>query len=177
MENRELAARYAKALIRADKSGKVDSEAQLLLDCFRHNHHLLALFQDFMVPSSSKLIAIRHAFNEQLNPVFDQFLQLIASKNRMDYLPLILKEFMELRDKARGTIHGVLRMATQLPPEEIQQLESTIARKMGHPCELDPILDERLIGGFTVRIDDTVYDSSIRTQLDTIRTRFLNVVG
>lgn len=177
MENRELAARYAKALIRADLSGKVDTEAQLLLDCFRQNHHLLAMFQDIMVPSISKLTAIRHAFSEKLTPVFDQFLQLVARKNRMDYLPIILKEFVELRDKAHGTIHGVLRMATTMPPDEIKQLESAIQKKMGRPCELDPILDERLIGGFTVRIDDTVYDSSIRTQLDTIRTRFLNAVG
>ncbi len=177
MENRELAARYARAPIRADVDGKVDEEAKLLLDCFRRNHHLLATFQDFMIPSSSKLIAIRRAFAEKMNPVLDRFLVLVANKNRMDHLPIILKEFVELRDRAHGSIHGVLRMAIQLPAEEIKQLENAITKKFGRPCELDPILDERLIGGFTVRIDDTVYDSSIRTQLDSIRTRFLNAVG
>lgn len=177
MENRELAARYAKALARADKSGVVDADAQTLLDCFHTNHHLLALFQEMMIPSSTKLTAIRHAFSENLNPILNEFLKLVASKNRMDHLPLILKEFMQIRDQAKGTLHGVLRMASPLAPEEIKHLENAFTKKFGHPCELDPIVDDRLIGGFTVRIDDTVYDSSIRTMLDSIRSKFLNLVG
>jgi F-type H+-transporting ATPase subunit delta len=177
MENRELAARYAKALIRADQKGLVDADAQLLLDCFHQNQNLVSMFQEVLIPGQSKLTAIRRAFSEKLHPTLDRFLELIAMKNRMDYLPLILKEFLELRDKAHGTIHGILRMATELSPQEIKHLESVFSSKEGRPCELDPILDEHLIGGFTIRIDDTVYDSSIRTQLDTIRSKFLNLVG
>jgi F-type H+-transporting ATPase subunit delta len=177
MENRELAARYAKALLRADVSGSVDQEARALLDCFHHSHHLLVLFQDIMVPNQSKLTAIKRAFHEHLSETFLNFLTLVSNKRRMDHLPIILKEFLELRDQTRGTVKGVLRMATPLSADEIQSLEVTISRKFDRPCTLEPILDERLLGGFTVRVEDTLYDSSVRTQLDTLRTRFLNLVG
>jgi|GEM_PF-2811090 len=177
MENRELAVRYAKALVRADASGQVDSEAKQLLACFHHSHHLLVLFQDIMVPSQSKLTAIRRAFQEQISETFLRFLTLVSTKNRMDHLPLILKEFLDLRELGRGTVKGVLRMATQLSPEEIQSLEGTLSKKFARPCTLDPILDEHMIGGFTIRVEDTLFDSSVRTQLDTLRTRFLNLVG
>lgn len=177
MENRELAVRYAKALLKADVAGLVDSEAKQLLDCFHHSHHLLVLFQDVMVPSQSKLTAIKRAFQENISDTFLRFLTLVSSKKRMDHLPLILKEFLELRELGRGTVKGVLRMASQLSLDEIHSLEETLTRKFDRTCTLDSIMDTNLIGGFTIRVEDTLFDSSVRTQLDTLRTRFLNLVG
>jgi len=177
MENRELSVRYAKTLHRADPAGVVDADVLQLVDCFQRSDQLRALFLDIMVPVQSKLNATRKAFGGKLNPTLDRFLELVTKKKRMDQLLPILKEFLRLRDSAHGAVKGIVHMAVPLSAEALKSLEKTISETLGKPCELETILDERLIGGFTVRVEDTVYDSSVRTQLDTLKSRFLNLAG
>ena len=177
MENRELSVRYAKTLHRADSAGVVDADVLMLVDCLQRSERMLALFQDVMVPSQAKLLSIRNAFGGNLNATLDRFMALIAKKNRMDQLLPILKEFLRLRDSAHGAVKGLVRMAVPLSTEALKSLEKTLSATLGRPCELETILDDSLIGGFTVRVEDTVYDSSVRTQLDILKTRFLNLAG
>jgi F-type H+-transporting ATPase subunit delta len=58
-----------------------------------------------------------------------------------------------------------------LTQKQKQQLLQTLERKTGKKIQAKYSLEPELLGGATVRIGDTVYDGSVRTQLNNMRER------
>jgi F-type H+-transporting ATPase subunit delta len=176
MENRALAHRYAKALLKLDPTGSVESDVELLHESLHRSRHTIMVFLDPMVLGSVKLAAVRKAFGP-MNQKLSDFLDFLQQKNRVDHLPLILAVYLSLRRKERGLLKGHIHSAIPLTPEQIHSIELALGKKLEKHCEFQDSVDSRLIGGFTVQIEDTVYDCSVRTQLDGVRSRFLNLAG
>jgi F-type H+-transporting ATPase subunit delta len=176
MENRALAHRYAKALLKLDPSGSVEADVELMHESLHRSRHVIMVFLDPMVLGSIKLKALRNAFGS-MNPILSNFLDFIQQKNRIDHLPLILAIYLHLRRKERGLIKGHIRSAIPLDSNQVKAIEAALGRRLDKTCEFESSVDSRLIGGFTVQIEDTVYDCSVRTQLDSVRSRFLNIAG
>ncbi|HSQ42226.1 MAG TPA: ATP synthase F1 subunit delta [Fibrobacteraceae bacterium] len=176
MENRALAKRYAKALRAMDDSGALEPSITLLHDSLEASQTLLDVFQDSMVPGQLKLTAVRKAFPD-MSTQLSEFLDFLQSKNRVDQLPAVLDLYLELRDRERGLVKGEIYSATPLSSEQVRVLEGAVGKKLGKHCSLAFFLDSQLIGGFSIQVEDTVYDCSVRSQLDGIRARFLNLAG
>ena len=73
-----------------------------------------------------------------------------------------------------------MRSAAPLSPEKVQSLEQSLARLTGKQVQLDVTIDPSLIGGVVARIGSTVYDGSIRTQLEKMKQQLVegpNAVG
>lgn len=125
------------------------------------------------------------------NPVFDQadkkavveallaqtdisvltvnFIKLLVDKRRIGILPEIEAAYRSLMDealwKARVTVRTAFPLTGELAGSLRQGLETLTGRKIEMIVQEDP----SLIGGIAVRIGDTLYDGSIRTQLDNLR--------
>ncbi|HSR17000.1 MAG TPA: F0F1 ATP synthase subunit delta, partial [Ignavibacteriaceae bacterium] len=50
-----------------------------------------------------------------------------------------------------------------------EKLESLLNKKVGFSFEID----KSLVGGFIAQVNDTVYDASLKHQLDLLRTQLL----
>ena len=61
--------------------------------------------------------------------------------------------------------------AQPLSPDQTAALESTLARITGRQVRCGYTVDQSLVGGVTVRIGSTMYDGSVRGQLDGLRRR------
>lgn len=176
MENRALAHRYAKALLKMDPEGAVENEVALLHESFHRSRHVIMVFLDPMVHGSVKIAAVHKAFGAMSTKLKD-FLAFVQAKNRVDHLPLIFAVYLSLRRKERGLLMGKVHSATPMSTEQVKHLESVVGQKLGKQCEFQASVDSRLIGGFSIHIEDTVYDCSVRSQLDRLRARFLNLAG
>ena len=176
MENRELAHRYANALMKLDPKGEVESDVELMSASIHKSRHVIMVFLDPMVHGATKLAALRKAFGP-MHPNLAKFLDFVQFKNRMDHLPLILVFYLSLRRKARGLLQGEVRTASELTVEQLRHIELVVGKKLDKHCEFIQKPDASLIGGFTVHIEDTVYDCSVRNRLEQVRTRFLNLAG
>jgi len=176
MENRELATRYAKTLMELDPEGTAEADVNLLFDSLHRSHHIIMVFLEPMVSSTVKLNAIRKAFGP-MNPKLSEFLDFIHFKNRLDHLPLILALYLHLRRKKKGIVLGHIRSALVLDENQIHFIEDRIGEKIKKHCIFDASVDSRLISGFTVQVEDTVIDCSVRCKIDGIRNRFMNLAG
>jgi len=176
MRNRILSQRYAKALFELDPQGSFDSDIRALSESFQGSPVLLQVMGDPMVAGSVKLQALHGALKSAPDFLL-RFLALLDDKRRLGYLPDILQEYLSLRARRNGQITGQVVSSVALAPEQISRLEQQLSSQLRLHCSLESSVDPSLIGGFTIQIEDTVYDCSVKSQLEGLRNRFLNLAG
>ncbi|HEY2456876.1 MAG TPA: ATP synthase F1 subunit delta [Candidatus Acidoferrum sp.] len=97
------------------------------------------------------------------------FLFVVIDHGRTALLPEITKSFQEVVRQRQGVAEAEIVSAMELSASQKKQLLQTLERKTGKKIQAKYSLEPGLLGGARVRIGDTVYDGSVRTQLDHMR--------
>jgi F-type H+-transporting ATPase subunit delta len=111
--------------------------------------------------------------NKRISPPARRLVALLAERGRLDLLPDIADEYNELLKRRRGIVTAIVTSAVPLTKEESQALEERLRAMTGATVELQPQIDEGLIGGLTVRIGDRLLDGSVRGRLERLRDRLI----
>jgi F-type H+-transporting ATPase subunit delta len=97
------------------------------------------------------------------------FLRLLADKGRIGILADIVACYRELMDKALKKQRVQVKTAFPLNAELTDRLKAGLAGLTGKEVEVTIEQDASLLAGIVVRVGDTLYDGSIKTQLNNIR--------
>ncbi len=101
--------------------------------------------------------------------VVANFLKLLVDKGRINILEDILNAYQHLMDqalnKARVSVKTAYPLSDDLVAEVKKTLEGLTKKRVEMAIEEDP----SLLGGIVVKIGDTVYDGSVKAQLNKIR--------
>ena len=104
------------------------------------------------------------------------FLLLVASKRRLFVVRTMIRDFMALDDADRGVSRAKVTVAAPLDDAQLQALKQSLAEATGgKTVELDVKVDPEIIGGIVVRLGSRMVDASIKTKLNSIRTRMKEV--
>jgi len=101
------------------------------------------------------------------------FLFVIVDNQRTHLLPEIAVSFEEVLRQRQGIAEAEVLSAVPLNDKQktalLRNLESVTGKKIQAHYSLDPAL----LGGAVVRIGDTIYDGSVRNQLNRLRERLV----
>lgn len=174
MARRETAARrYAEAAFQIGKAdGTLDRwEVDLRrLRAALEDPGLSALVVHPAVPFHDKERVLRRV----LGDVGDEALNLVLlmiRRGRPGAIGRMVEHFEELVRRERGIDLAEVRTALPLDDEQRSAIEARLRELTGNRIEINEVVDEALIGGLTVRIGDLLYDASVRTRLERLRTR------
>lgn len=103
--------------------------------------------------------------------VVRNFLYVIIDHRRAGILNEIASAFEAVIDARLGRARADVRSAVPLTDAEQDRLRVGLARLTGKEVRCDFQVDPSLIGGISARIGSTIYDCSVRGQLDTLRSR------
>ena len=124
------------------------------------------------VPASKKRAVIRKFSGELgLGPKVLNFLYVVADHRRMEELPAIRASFETAVDDLLGFARADVTSAQSLTGPQRGTLESELIKVTGKRVRMQFAIDESLIGGVVARIGSTVYDGSVRGQLESLRRR------
>jgi F-type H+-transporting ATPase subunit delta len=101
---------------------------------------------------------------------------LLLDNDRFDYVDGIAAEFEEMLDAHAGNVRAYVTTAQPLKDSQIATIKGAIARLTGKNVLLETDVDPEILGGVVTRIGSTLYDGSVRTQLETIRESILDEV-
>jgi F-type H+-transporting ATPase subunit delta len=174
VKNFAIARRYAKALLligREDGQAEtykqeLDGFAQLMV---REKDLERAVTNPLYTSSQRKKVLQAVIERLGLSPVMTSFFNLLFDKRRIAFLGVINEFYQNLVDELQGVARASLVSATELSPETIEKIRSTLSKKTGREVVLEVEQDPDLIGGIVTRIGDLVLDGSIRTQLLNMR--------
>ncbi len=166
-----LARRYASALYDlATEREQVDAVAKDLtaLRDMVHNspEFRLAATQPRMARAEMTKAMQAIAVSAGLNKLTGNFLALLAQKQRLSILTVVVHEFLaEMADK-RGEFTADVRTARPLSPTQTEQLAARMKDMMGGKVHMDVRQDAGLLGGLTIRVGSKLIDASLKTRLE-----------
>lgn len=173
------AARYAQALAEVvlDPGSGLDAhdvgrQMQTVADLIEQSTELRHVMLSPAVPSSKKRAVIgRFSADLGLAPKVRNFIYVLIDHGRIEQLPAIRQAFEMAVDAALGFVKAEVSSAQSLTGPQRAALESELMKVTGKRVRMQFATDEALIGGVVTRIGSTVYDGSVRGQLEAMRRR------
>jgi len=104
-----------------------------------------------------------------LSPLTANFLKLLVDKRRIGILADIEGCYRQLVEDALKKVSVTVKTAFPLTEGLSTKLLREMEKLTGRQVEMTVQEDPTLLGGIVVRVGDTLYDGSIRTQLNNIR--------
>lgn len=104
-------------------------------------------------------------------PQIRNFLFVAADRGRIGQLSEIREAFETLLDQRLGFMRADVTSAQALDASQRERLEAQLKRISGKSIRSFYSVDPALVGGVVARIGSTVYDGSVRGQLETLRRK------
>lgn len=133
----------------------------------------LKFFNQKMISQEDRIALLEKCFKENVQPMVLNFLKLLVVKGRMTNLFEIIKEYKELYNSALGIVEGVVFSTSILSEDQIKGIETAVSKREGKQVLLTSKIDESLIGGIKVVIEDHVYDGSIKNKITSLQSELL----
>jgi F-type H+-transporting ATPase subunit delta len=101
------------------------------------------------------------------------FIGILADRNRLPILEEIISEYQRLLDKQLGIVRA--RLTASRPLDALQQQEFTRKLELitGKQVRMEVETDPSLIGGVVAQVGSTIYDGSIRQQLQAFKSKLV----
>lgn len=168
-----VAKRYARALFEVALESKqlelVEADLKSLQESYRQSQQFSALIDSPVISTEAKQHAFSASFKKRLQGITFRFVTLLISKNREMLLMQIVEEFGDLLDQHRGIVRGDVYSVAPLSEEQVKNLVAQLNRMTGKNVLITRHLDESLLGGIVIKLQDKVIDASLRNKLEKIR--------
>jgi len=172
-----VASRYARALvdvITASGSPLAPEEAvaqvRAVAEMIAGSTELrMALLTPAISNSRKREVMARLLDQMSVSGLVRNFIYVIIDHRRIGMMSEISEAFELLMDERLGFVRAEVRSASALDVRRTASLESELSRLTGKRMRLRFAVDSGLLGGVLARIGSTVYDGSIRGQLQQLR--------
>lgn len=142
----------------------------------KENKELSVLMNNPKVSKDEREGIIKEVFGGRLSDDLLYFLILLVQKGRYAHVEEILAYFTDRVKEAEGIGTAYITTAVELAPAKKDEIHrKLLATTSYREIEVIYQVDPAIIGGMTVRINDRVVDSSIKTKLDKMERSLLAV--
>ncbi|MDH3627203.1 MAG: ATP synthase F1 subunit delta [Acidobacteriota bacterium] len=178
MKDRKLAVRYARALLSVLTE---PAEAQSA------DQFLQGLSQAWDTTPAFRAILLDPAYSQQersdallgmakaagLSDRIQNFLRTLIENNRAGSISSIAQVYHEELEARMGIVPAEITTAAPMDESMRQQAQRSVQQATGHQVRLTCKVDADLLGGAITRVGTTIYDGSLRTQLDQLRHQMI----
>lgn len=172
------ARRYAKALFRlAREQDRVEAVASDLSDLLRlaeASVELDRLLRSPVIPDDRRADMLDGLLKGHADPLTLRFVRFLVHRGRADQLPEIADLFEGLAHEHAGILKARVESAAPLTPKQEQAIRERLGRRFGKTILAETSVRPELLGGFRIRIGDTLHDFSLHTQLELLRKQWIN---
>jgi F-type H+-transporting ATPase subunit delta len=174
------APRYARAFAEVAESSHLDSNAaeqQLrdFADALATSRELREFLENPSVENEGKLKVIDAlAPRIGMYPQVRNFVAVIMDHHRLGEFNEIVDEFRRISDEHSGVTEARITSARPLDRGARAELEGQISKLTGGPVRASYAENPDLLGGAVVEVGSTIYDGSLRAQLDQLKSRLVN---
>ena len=179
MKETRVAYRYAKSLVdlAAEKGvlDQVNNDMSGIESVFRQNHDLLLVMKNPIIQNEKKAAILRALFESKVSPFTMSLLTLLTRKNRENIVFEISTEFQSQYREKLGI--KIVEVTTTQPINDEQRANfKTMISSKAKKVVLIEKIDESILGGFILKMDDLQVDETVRTKLHTIKNKFTQQV-
>ena len=166
---------YARAFADVVTGSQLDAsrtvrEVESLAALVAESKELREVWEAPSIPAEQKrglldAIAARESVSRQVR----NFFAVLIDNQRIQFLAPIVKQFEEELNRRLGFAEAEITSARALTPPERKALEGKVESLTGKKVRAQYFQDPSLLGGAVVKVGSTIYDGSIKGQLEKIR--------
>jgi F-type H+-transporting ATPase subunit delta len=173
-----VARRYATAL--ADvviKSGQIEpvkTELKTWEQLMVANEDLLNAFRNPSIAHASKEKVLEGLIAKtRPSLTTSNFLRVLLRNSRLTELGHINQRFETLLEERSGAAIADVTSARELSSDQQNELKANLEKLTGKQIKLNFAIDPEIIGGVVTRLGSTIYDGSVKTQLENLKEEMI----
>jgi len=175
-----IASRYARALVDVVLEKKIDPTTAIqqvrdMVATVEGSRELRMVWESPAVPAESKRAVLDSVAGQSamLRPIRNFFAVLI-DHGRIPMMAQIARQFETELNTQLGFVEADVTSSRQLSADEKQGLESQVERMTGKKVRAKYDTNPEFLGGAVVRVGSTIYDGSVRGQLQKLKEQLAN---
>jgi F-type H+-transporting ATPase subunit delta len=150
--------------------GKTLQEVQALSQLVASSRQLREVWEAPSIPAEQKralldAIVAREGFSRPVR----NFMAVLMDHRRIKFLEPIVKEFGHELNRRLGFTEAEIISARELGQTEQNTLEAQVEKLTGYKVRARYARDSSILGGAIVKVGSTIYDGSVRGQLERVR--------
>jgi F-type H+-transporting ATPase subunit delta len=177
MADHKVSLRYATSLLTTAVNKnifeQVAADVEIIAGAMKESPKLKRALKNPVIKPEMKITILEEIFKSKINPETMHFIRFLVKKGREDLLDQVAQKFLELRDEKLGIVNVDVQTAfemTELQKSELQaKLEQMLNKKVRFKIQTVP----DVVGGFVAKVNDTVYDASVKHQLEILKQQLL----
>lgn len=170
----ESAERYAQAAFELARDQKalpaLETDFAKFLEAWQESSDLRTAAESPLIDPEEKaraLVAV--AAKLGLSDLGAKVIGVAAQNRRAGELPMIIAAFRAKQAQERGARQAEIISAAPLSDAQRDSILAALKKSLGAEIEAETSVDERLIGGFVVRVGSRQFDASLRAKLDSLK--------
>ncbi|HTM97675.1 MAG TPA: ATP synthase F1 subunit delta [Pedobacter sp.] len=173
----KAASRYAKSLIdlstEQNSLEEMKNDMVLFEQVVDNNSELEAILKNPIVPLDKKSGILNEVFGSKVHQITQSFLKLVVNKGRAGILFETSKQFIHQYNLIKGIVTAEVTSAIALTDDNRKEIVSLVQKELGaNEVVVKEKVDEKLIGGFVLKVGDKQFDASIASGLNKLKREF-----
>jgi F-type H+-transporting ATPase subunit delta len=173
--NSPLAISYAEAVfeLAGDQVDQIGRELDDLRGIVEAEPMLKDLLGDPAIGKERRGELIERVFGQRISPLLVKFMHVANNNGRLGLLASIASAYHALLDARQGIVEADVTVVSRLDEKSMDDIRRRIGSALKREVVLHQYVDEQIIGGMILRVQDKMIDGSVRTQLQTLRQKLL----
>ncbi|ENY53675.1 F0F1 ATP synthase subunit delta [Metamycoplasma alkalescens] len=147
---------------------QISNESVQILKIIKQNKDYLKILNSFDLSMEQKNQLIDEAFSSY-HPYLLNTIKLATKKHAIKYLDGILHRFIELSNDKLNIKFGYVYSTKKLTAKEITKLQNKLSSQLKSKVVLVNEIDQKLIGGIKIKVDEFLIDNSVLGKLNNIK--------
>ena len=175
-----ISSRYARALVDVVIEQKIDPTIALqqvhdMVSTVQGSEQLRMVWESPAIPAEQKRAVLDAVAGQagMLTPIRN-FFAILIDHGRIPMAAQIARQFETELNNVLGFVEADITSSRQLSSVEKSDLESQVANVTGKKVRARYATNPELLGGAVVRVGSTIYDGSVRGQLQKLKEQLAN---
>jgi len=178
MSEFNVSSRYANALISLseDKNilDRVYQDVDIVFNTIKASKELRNVLESPILEEEKKSSILDEIFKKDCCEETLKFIRFVVSKGRESILFDISNRFIDIMNDRLGKIELEVVSAVELTEDQKVKMENKLEELTNKKVLVEYLVEDSIIGGFKVKVKDTVFDASIKQQLVTLKDKLLS---
>jgi len=171
---RRYAAALADVVVKSGETETIQTELKTWEELMTSNNNLLEVFKNPSIAHINKEKVLENLLEKSRpNKTTANFLRVLLRNNRLTELGEINTRFASVIAERSGQVSAKVVSARPLNDGEKAEIQASLAKMTGRTVNINYETDESIIGGVVTTIGSTVYDSSVKTQLENLKKQMI----
>jgi F-type H+-transporting ATPase subunit delta len=156
-------------------SGPIGEELNQIGEILEQNPTFGLYLADPAIGHEERARMLGSIFGGKLNPLLWNFIGVANLKGRLNLLGQIITAYDDLLDEKYGKIEVDVTTAHTLSSEELENVRQRVGTALKKDAVIHQYVDESIIGGMLLRVQDQLIDASVKSQLEKIKQSLMSV--